>query len=269
VPVEYFNPFRNVDIDAKISRDELARCAHFFGEVVGLGLRKMTECPLEVNLLPKSIRQRHALELKRPYLIGAAIALLFVPLCGWLYSNRSAMLKERQLAMVRAQVEQLQFLRDRVRREESRIGEILGKADQIAGLVQKRSLWTAMLQDINDRLLPNLWITSFEPQKPTGGVSAGTTGGGGRGRRGGAVPAPQPQEGVSSTPATQAITEIVITGRGIPSDDPGQDVKLVSTFAERLSESPYFQKGAVKVETVKTDPFTFTLRAKLANEIPL
>ncbi len=39
---KYFNPFRNVEIDPRISREELARSAHFFGEVVGLGPAKHT-----------------------------------------------------------------------------------------------------------------------------------------------------------------------------------------------------------------------------------
>jgi type IV pilus assembly protein PilM len=37
VPVEYFNPLRNVQIDPSINLEELARVAHSLGEVVGLG----------------------------------------------------------------------------------------------------------------------------------------------------------------------------------------------------------------------------------------
>ncbi len=270
VPVEYFNPFRNVEIDPHISREELARCAHFFGEVVGLGLRRLQECPLEVNLIPRSIRSRRALEQKRPYFIAAAVALLLAPLCGWLYSSRVAKQKQQELDTIRTQVEQMSMLREKVRREEDRINEVQTKADQIVALVEKRSFWTALIDDVTQRLEPNLWITSFEPQKSGGtttgaGTSAPTTG---RGRRGGAPP-PTTEGGGGTAPAN-AITEILINGRGIASLDPGQDVKLVQTFAERLGESKFFQKGAVKVETVKTEPeLTFTLRARLLNEISL
>ena len=47
VPVEYFNPLRNVQIDAGINLEELARVAHSLGEVVGLGLRNLAHCPIE------------------------------------------------------------------------------------------------------------------------------------------------------------------------------------------------------------------------------
>src|SRR6266567_760965 len=43
VPVEYFNPLRNVQIDPSINLEELARVAHSLGEVVGLGLRDQTK----------------------------------------------------------------------------------------------------------------------------------------------------------------------------------------------------------------------------------
>src|SRR5208337_818313 len=39
VPVEYFNPLRNVQLDPSINLEDLARVAHSLGEVVGLGLR--------------------------------------------------------------------------------------------------------------------------------------------------------------------------------------------------------------------------------------
>jgi len=48
-PVEYFNPFRNVDIDPSVNLEELARVAHSLGEVVGLGLRNLAHCPVELK----------------------------------------------------------------------------------------------------------------------------------------------------------------------------------------------------------------------------
>src|SRR5207302_9441711 len=54
VPVEYFNPLRNVQIDPSINLEELARSAHSMGEVVGLALRNLAHCPVELNLMPDS-----------------------------------------------------------------------------------------------------------------------------------------------------------------------------------------------------------------------
>src|SRR5687768_4916573 len=49
IPVDYFNPFRNVQLDPSIDIEDLAKVAHAFGEVVGLGLRNVAQCPVELN----------------------------------------------------------------------------------------------------------------------------------------------------------------------------------------------------------------------------
>ena len=54
LPVDYFNPFRNIEIGPALDLEELSKHAHSFGEVVGLGLRDLAHCPVELNLMPKS-----------------------------------------------------------------------------------------------------------------------------------------------------------------------------------------------------------------------
>ena len=65
IEVEYFNPFKNVAI--QVPPQELEKIAHSMGEVVGLGLRMVTECPVEVNLLPPSVSKRQQFMSKIPY----------------------------------------------------------------------------------------------------------------------------------------------------------------------------------------------------------
>src|SRR6266705_423018 len=91
VPVEYFNPLRNVQIDPAINLEELARVAHSLGEVVGLGLRNLAHCPVELNLMPDSTLKWQSFNQKKPYFIAtvfslvagiAALAFLFGQLAG-------------------------------------------------------------------------------------------------------------------------------------------------------------------------------------------
>src|ERR1043166_1118626 len=183
LPIEYFNPFRNVEIDPHVPREELARSAHFFGEVVGLGLRRMTECPLEVNLLPHSIRTRKQMEQKRPYLAAAAVALVLIPLCWLAYTQKTASLKSQELDGVKKEVEKVESLAGHIQNEKAKLDEVKSKADQIASLVKQRSLWPELLQDINQRLVPNVWIVSLAPQSGGPAAAAPATPGGRRSLR--------------------------------------------------------------------------------------
>src|SRR5882672_10683135 len=76
VPVEYFNPFHNVQIDPAVNLEELARVAHSLGEVVGLGLRNLAHCPVELNLMPESTLNWVQFNQKKPYFIATVLALV-------------------------------------------------------------------------------------------------------------------------------------------------------------------------------------------------
>src|SRR3989440_11289105 len=78
VPVEYFNPLRNVQIDPAINLEDLARVAHTLGEVVGLGLRNLAHCPVELNLMPESTLKWQAFNQKKPYFIATVFSLVAV-----------------------------------------------------------------------------------------------------------------------------------------------------------------------------------------------
>src|SRR5690349_18570783 len=74
VPVEYFNPLRNVQIDPSINLEELARVAHSMGEVVGLALRNLAHCPVELNLMPDSTLRWQAFNQKKPYFMATVFS---------------------------------------------------------------------------------------------------------------------------------------------------------------------------------------------------
>src|SRR5437899_6490386 len=78
VPVEYFNPLRNVQIDPAINLEELARFAHSMGEVVGLGLRNLAHCPVELNLMPESTLKWQRFNQKKPYFMATVFSLVAV-----------------------------------------------------------------------------------------------------------------------------------------------------------------------------------------------
>src|SRR5579872_2126505 len=88
VPVEYFNPLRNVQIDPSINLEDLARVAHSMGEVVGLGLRNLAPCPVELNLMPDSTLNWIQFNQKKPYFIATVFSLVLVVFSsGWLFSK--------------------------------------------------------------------------------------------------------------------------------------------------------------------------------------
>ncbi len=264
VSVQYFNPFRNVEIAPNISRDELGKCAHFFGEVVGLGLRRLSECPLEVNLLPKSIQARKQLQRRKPFFVGAAVSLLLIPLCLLAFTNKTTTLKQDQLKDVRARVQRLEALGRTLQGEEQKLDQLRARMNVIATVVDSHTWWPQLLEDIGGRLTTNLWLVSVNPVT---GTPAATPPPKPRGStRGTRPPMDRPAE---MAPSSTAITEIRILGAGNHS---ANDLRLVDEFKERLKNSGFFDKDGVEIEVppplMSKEPiFSFTLKAKLAEPL--
>ncbi len=262
VSVEYFNPFRNVTLDPCVSRDELVRCAHFFGEVVGLALRRMSECPIEVNLLPQSIRARKQAHQKRPFLAGAALSVLLIPLCLIGFAQRATTVKQNQLDEVTRQVEKKQNLRNDIAKKVKERRDLQQRIDGVTTLVQQRFWWTELLEDLNQRLVTNVWLVSIAPgDQPTTLLMASE----GLIRRFSATPS---STGTLPVVTNASIAYLRLSGAGNHGEE---DLKLVDAFREQLRSSPFFEKDGVEMEVapemVRKAVFTFTLRAKLVKPI--
>src|SRR6266545_5014832 len=82
VPIEFFNPLRNVAVAQSAPVNELTRAAHLLGELVGLALRSVSACPMELTLRPAVVARRQELEKRRPFFVMAAAAVILA-IFGW------------------------------------------------------------------------------------------------------------------------------------------------------------------------------------------
>src|SRR5712692_6115436 len=68
LPIEFFNPLRNVAVADWAPVGMRARSAHRLGELVGLARRPVKAGTMELNLRPASVVRAQALEKRRPFL---------------------------------------------------------------------------------------------------------------------------------------------------------------------------------------------------------
>ncbi|MBC8001509.1 MAG: type IV pilus assembly protein PilM [Opitutaceae bacterium] len=185
VPVDYFNPFRNIQIDETLNLEELSKVAHLFGEVVGLGLRNLAHCPVELNLMPKSSIQRQEFSQKKPYLIASGISLMLVVFAiGWFYSKVVA-IKENAAMELEAQVIPLRQQQQEMAASKAILDLLKKDADQLVALVDDRYFWSEVLLELQKVLRRaedktrekvgmdvGVWVETFNPLVP---VNAGYT----------------------------------------------------------------------------------------------
>src|SRR5438270_167489 len=153
VPVEYFNPLRNVQIDPSINLEDLARVAHSMGEVVGLGLRNLAHCPVELNLMPESTLKWQAFNQKKPYFIATVFSLVAGVLAiGFLFSKLASAKKDayeqidQEVAPATAKSQRFKTALADLAKATNDVGKVVGWMDQ-------RYYWADVLTELRTILI--------------------------------------------------------------------------------------------------------------------
>src|SRR5205814_9499568 len=160
----FFNPVRNVAIANEADGRQIARSAHLLGELVGLALRAVASCPMELNLRPASVVRAHEIQRRRPFLIGAA-ACVIAALLGWsvFYMHAAGVLNaiKQQVDAKVSTLRGFQTRIDGIRKEATTLDSV---ASPLLDAVNARSFWPQLLEDLNARLpKENIWITELVP----------------------------------------------------------------------------------------------------------
>jgi type IV pilus assembly protein PilM len=222
VPVEYFNPLRNVQIDPSINLEELARVAHSLGEVVGLGLRNLAHCPVELNLMPDSTLKWQAFNQKKPYFIATVFSLVAgVMAIGFLF-DKLADAKTGEIDKVQPELTKAQAKSEQFKTAFNNLKKSRQDVDQMVGWIDDRYYWGDALAELRNILIrvedvtrnkfrtdTGIWIEIFNTSNPLGDTLA-TTG-------------PDVQPGPGPTPAPPL---------GEPGPGPGRDRRLLSAESD-------------------------------------
>jgi len=148
VPVEYFNPLRNIQIDPSINLEDLARVAHSMGEVVGLGLRNLAQCPVELNLMPESTLKWQSFNQKKPYLVAAVFSMVAVVAAIGLLFDKLAGAKADALEKLHREVEPLKQKSQQFETARANLQKTQKDADQIVTWMDERYYWADVLSEL-------------------------------------------------------------------------------------------------------------------------
>ncbi|MGF1677924.1 MAG: type IV pilus assembly protein PilM [Candidatus Methylacidiphilales bacterium] len=247
LPVEHFNPLRNVAIGAGVDRNRLSLEAPLMGELVGAGLRFAGDTPVEINLTPQSITKQKQKSAQMPTL--AATLLVFC--LAFLVSVGVNLL---QLSQVRSQIETLQAdlneknsLAVQIEKNRKEFNDLALKADTLLRLRQQEDFWphflNVFIQSVQGSV--GLWVTEMKitangapltmvPQSaPTAGAAARPP----RPRPGAAAVAPVE---TAAKPVNLAPYGTELNLRGFFESDLGYD--FINAFVQKLSATGMFEE---------------------------
>jgi type IV pilus assembly protein PilM len=276
VPIEFFNPLRNVTVAESAPVTELERSAHLVGELVGLALRSVTNCPIELNLLPASVVRRQELQKRRPFFVMAAACFLLA-LFGWsAYYARAAQLTRSSTQQLQQKIDTMRAAETQLNKLKTQAASLDSFATPLITAINERSFWPEILEDLNARLPEGaIWIT--ELAATSGGKPVGV---GEKHFASSVTPATLLAPGARSATKTVSASEPSIDGiivRGLYLFNPKQQ-EIVVDYFRSLVGSPFFvidpnnQELVIKSTSVPNDAewaFPYQLALKLRKPVKL
>ena len=164
LPIAFFNPLRNVALSPSAPIEELTHSAHLLGELVGLALRSVGDCPMSLNLRPSVVARRHELERRRPFFVMAAAAVILALLDWAFYYARASQVTRAGAAKinnVNAPMHAAEAKIDKLRQQAAGLDAV---SSPLIAAINDRFFWAQILEDLNARLpKEDIWITELIP----------------------------------------------------------------------------------------------------------
>ncbi len=282
IPVEYFNPLRNVQIDPSVNLEELARVAHSLGEVVGLGLRNLAHCPVEMNLMPESTLRWQAFNERKPYFMATVFSLVLVAFAVGFLFEKLAQSKDAEIENLNPKVEQITAKSDAFKKVYSKLQLTQKEADQITAWMESRYYWGDVLTQLRGALIRSeddikkklsaqkpgveagIWIEQFSSDPSLVGPL-------------GINPGRQPGDTSSdpNAPAPGSVLTLVCRAVNLTSVDPSANSEIAYAVENELkSATNYFDPKTTQLTGQITPDdasgtFTFGVTVTLLNPLKL
>ena len=161
--VEYLNPFVNVPVSPSIDAEAIQGDIHLLAAVSGLALRRSLACPVEINLMPPDIVARKQFRRRQPYFALAAVGLVLIMLCWWVYARRMQGMRKEQLAAVNSRIGEFVGVEKELKAAVSERGRVQTRIDMLREVIGLRTRWLEIVESAHGCMLDGMWLTSVKP----------------------------------------------------------------------------------------------------------
>ncbi len=164
LPVDHFNPFRNVTVAKGAVAELAASQGHQFGDLVGSALARAGAVPARVELIPTSVSEARDLDSRKPALVFALVALAALLGCVGFHYTRGAEIANAKAEGIRGKFETLDRFGKEIQTLEAQIAEIDAEQKPYVESVRHRVYWVRVFNYLGSKLQNDLiHMTVLEP----------------------------------------------------------------------------------------------------------
>ena len=163
LPVAYFNPLRNVNLDPSLNAPYLQQNSCYTAELVGLALRQTGSCPAEITLEAPTLAKRLDKKRKAPYYFGALAAWFLLFVCLGLYYFQQTQVANAKAKEWSDTATGLHGQAPKINKLAKDQAALLQTYDAVTELGNQRDAWLQVLSALNDKMPEGVWITEITP----------------------------------------------------------------------------------------------------------
>jgi type IV pilus assembly protein PilM len=162
VPVEYFQSFRRIAFGPGVNRAEIGKNFPSWASLVGAGLRALPDSPCKINILGSELKAAAKRTKDLPAMVAAGIGLGLILLLPGIHGFWQSARLQAVIFPQTAEVEEAEGALTLVTAEQKKATDILNLANQAFILEGERMRWPLLLDELQSKSLPGLWVTSLK-----------------------------------------------------------------------------------------------------------
>ena len=233
LPVEYLNTFGLIGINPSVDLAALQNVASMSQSLIGAALRNIGTLPVDISLLPRSIRKQVELNARKPYFYASAAALVCCLIVSAVGVSKELDFEKKRVARVEEDVRRADGEVKKINAVAGELNSWRGQYDESAQFLRDRGKFTDVLNAIQEMMPDRMWLVSLEPA-----VQSGENNGGDEAEPGRRDEKREKHQTPESVNALREVRNIALTGYTLNLDE---NRNLFDEFISRVRKSGLFE----------------------------
>ncbi|MBQ4106741.1 MAG: pilus assembly protein PilM [Lentisphaeria bacterium] len=163
--VDYLNVFSaGVGLGDEIDRNALVEVAPLFSEMVGVILREVITCPVDISLVPKAIRFQQEFSRKKPFFYITAAMVVFCLGAVLMAMTFRANYSESMVSATQGEVAKTIDMKEKINNLNGTRLAAKSEYEEALSFVDSRKTWIKLLMELQTMMPDNMWLAALEGQ---------------------------------------------------------------------------------------------------------
>lgn len=164
IPVERFDPFKQVKLGPLLSSSSVENDKAFLAEAIGVAIGRFLPDSPQVNLLPRSILWQRRFKRQQPYYLAAGLVACAAVALPLINTKLSISRYEQEIQNLDTKIAPLRALNTEINNRVEEIESLKAVIEQANSIASVRPNWVRFLNDMQERLdeVEDVWFDRIE-----------------------------------------------------------------------------------------------------------